>query len=218
MKYVFMTTLYNEQFQDRCDELIYCLSKNLDDKRFHYHTIIYDTRFDDHPNKSMLRFVNGIMANKIHMDGRPTYGDFFSVANSNHPGKHILLCNADIYYDETLSNIEPRHVEDRFIMISRYEKDKNGNTFFPFSSGPCGSADTWIFKSPIREFKSDFKLGVQHCDSRIAWEADKAGIEVVNPCKSVMSFHMHANRRENKERETPYEIDLCLSPMAVELK
>ncbi|HEX6463612.1 MAG TPA: hypothetical protein VFZ98_04140, partial [Vicinamibacterales bacterium] len=47
------------------------------------------------------------------------------------------------------------------------------------------------FQTPIREFSCSIPLGVLACDNRVAWEADRAGLIVVNPSRSIRAYHLH---------------------------
>ena len=56
------------------------------------------------------------------------------------------------------------------------------------------SQDTWVFNGNERlDFVQDinFTMGLAGCDNRLAFELQKAGFEVLNPSRSVYSFHLH---------------------------
>ena len=85
----------------------------------------------------------------------------------------------------------------RIKAFSQFEKPDG--TYYPTSS-----ADTWIFKSPLPIFKSDFRLGVSNCDTQVADAARKAGLRVVNPCLSIKTWHLHFSGFRNEERADSY--------------
>jgi hypothetical protein len=199
-----MTTLYNET-QIRLDDFLYCLSKNANNPLFEQMIILYDTHKD--VGESTIRKAAQDIKHAIIIEikDRPTFADFFSIANSQFSGKNILVCNSDIYYDESLSLIKDRHLDGIIVALERWTHPINGFTRLVFDpSILTASADTWIFRSPLPVFKSDFRLGMGYCDGRLAFEAREAGIKVMNPCKSIKSYHVHNPEHKNDERDIFY--------------
>jgi len=208
MKFIFMTTLYNIINTARLEDLVYCLLRNSKNPMFEKMVFLYDTSKDN--GESSLRKIaqeikHGML---IEIKDRPTYMNFFSFANSNFPGKNILVCNSDIYYDDSLSLINEKHLEKTMIALSRWtHTDKEAYFEFKYPNGELqltSSADTWIFKSPLPFFKSDFRLGVGHCDTQLAKEARGSGLRVLNPCKSIKTYHLHSVGFKNDEREEKF--------------
>lgn len=204
MKFVFMTTLYNET-QIRLNDFLYCLSKNSENPLFEQMIILYDIHKD--VGESVIRKVAQEIkhATIIEIKDRPTFTDFFSIANSQFPGKNILVCNSDIYYDESLSLIEDRHLDGIMMALERWVHPYGGFTRLEFDpSILTASADTWIFRSPLPAFNSDFRLGMGYCDGRLAFEVREAGLKVMNPCRSIKTYHVHNPGYKNDERDVWY--------------
>jgi hypothetical protein len=97
---------------------------------------------------------------KIHvmnLHRRPMYSDFINYAN-NHipPGSLNLISNTDIYFDNSVSKLNHINMENKFICITRWNVDANGNCDLQ----GCGdSYDVWAFRNP---FYFD--------DSDVSWE------------------------------------------------
>jgi hypothetical protein len=79
---------------------------------------------------------------------------------------------------------------------------------------PC--QDSWIFQSPIKNYFCDIQLGILGCDPSIAYYAYCAGLKVYNPCKSIITYHLHqSNVRtyhnlNNYKGQHPFvELKLC---------
>ena len=53
------------------------------------------------------------------------------------------------------------------------------------------SQDAWIFVPPLPRLVSDFNLGKLGCDNRLAYEAERVGLIVSNPSRSVRARHLH---------------------------
>ena len=56
------------------------------------------------------------------------------------------------------------------------------------------SQDTWLFVAGgLPAFEAGFTLGIPACESRLAHEAFRAGVGVLNPALSVRTWHHHAS-------------------------
>lgn len=97
-----------------------------------------------------------------------------------------MITNSDIEYDGTLFALENVDLTDRFLCLSR----EGGKGSFRAEV----SQDTWIWKSPIRDFKCDWTLGIAGGDNKVAYEAAQVGYEVLNPCLSVYTYHRHTSK------------------------
>jgi hypothetical protein len=97
--------------------------------------------------------------------------------------------------------------KDQCYALSRWDVTNNGN----IHHCTWDSQDAWIFNGTIRDGEYDFLLGKPGCDNRIAAELKTAGYEVLNPSKSIQSFHQHKTgirnytRNEDEVVPRPYE-------------
>lgn len=194
-----ITVLYNETNPHRRLEYIACLEKNISHPLVQTMHVLYDVSKDDNSNDlhAYLKQKN-IKITYIH--DRPTYGFCFSLANAEYPGQKVILCNADIYFNETLQRLERADLRGKFMALTRWDVYADGSLQLFKQYKPDGSfdpisylsQDAWIFATPLNTFNNaDFKLGTWACDSYIAYQAVMSGLEVCNPCCSIQACHLH---------------------------
>lgn len=210
-KFTLITTLYNETNAERIQEYMYCLEQNLAHPLIDTIHVIYDTTKDNVDNKIFNYLQNKKITISL-VDKRPSYGFCFNVANRLYPNRKIILSNADIYFNETLTLLTGYNLTNKFLAITRWDITKDGRLEQNFWHGEpvtC-SQDVWIFNAPIKRFTKDhFQIGTQHCDGQIAYQAQKAHLKVINPCLSIQCCHLHLSEIRN------YPIIACPANMIV---
>jgi hypothetical protein len=86
--------------------------------------------------------------------------------------------------------------------LTRYELD--GNLY----QVPEHSQDVWIFKEMVKDIFGEFYLGIGGCDNRIAYEIEKSGYNISNPCLSIKVHHVHTDTNREwlnlKRIDPPY--------------
>jgi len=159
---------YADKNPVRKKEIDFCLQKNLSNP--YLTTIVVES-----PNK-------------------PTYQFFFDKINEiTQPEDINIICNSDIFFDDTIKLAENiKHKE--FYALLRWEYLPNGSS--QFFERP-DSQDTWITRGKIENVFGDFTLGIRGCDNRIAHEFHAAGYTVLNPSKSIKSYHVHNSSVRN---------------------
>jgi len=212
MRFILLTTLYNEIREHRINEYLYCIKKNLNNEYIDK-IIIFFEKNDDKYNEILTKLEALISDNIIieYINHRPTFNDFFQYANTKLLNNNIIITNADIYYDENkglnlLTNID---LTDKFIVLTRYNKiaypgyhqqqtgyiieTKEGKLKSQFKTG-C-SIDSWIFKTPLKiDFRCHYRLGIVQCDSSLNYQLIKSNnYKVYNPCLDIISIHEHKN-------------------------
>jgi hypothetical protein len=121
---------------------------------------------------------------------RLTYCDLFEYANRHFAGRLIALANADIYFDATLAALDDRPLAGRMFCLSRWDETSPGvQRHFDRSD----SQDAWLFESPLPRIEGSFHLGAPGCDNRIAYEAERAGLLVSNPSRTIRACHLHTS-------------------------
>lgn len=196
---IFITTLYNETCRDRAKEYLTCLDNNIKTGLFSDIFVIYDTS-KDNGNNYVRQQLEQRKVKIENYNGRVSYTELFAIGN-RFVGETIVIANGDIYFDGLLSLINEISLENRFVVLSRWNDLGNGQIkFFPTGDEFTASADAWIYRSPIRDFDAKFKLGACRCDGRISYEAEKAGYEIINPCYSIKAYHLHNTGYLNNER------------------
>ncbi|MEI8300522.1 MAG: hypothetical protein WCG10_02775 [Chlamydiota bacterium] len=205
-QFILMTTLYNEQREDRYREFLTCLEKNNQNALIKKIIIIYEGCCEDFFYKKLNEVF--FLSDKIFVQfilARPQFSDFFLMADQFYKNEKIIICNADIYFDDTIAFLSRRYLRESFIALTRWDvscdgkyelKDRHLRT--------TTSQDSWCFIAPIKSFFSSIPIGVLGCDPSIAYYAFKAGLKVLNPSKAVRSYHVHqSNIRTYIESDLP---------------
>jgi hypothetical protein len=210
--FIHIIPLYNEKKQERIDEYLYCIKKNLAHKLIDKIHIIYDTTKDDKTNNLLKQLKKFNKKVKIsYVKKWQTYKMCIDLANKLYPKKAIIISNADIYFDKTLNLLKNYDLNNKLLSLTRWNQSKEGNiTLCKSSEGIVSiwSNDAWIYKNPIKSFKSNIRIGTPGCDSAINYYANKAGIKVINPCLSIKCIHVHNsnvhNHSEKDRNKGPY--------------
>jgi len=208
-KFVYITSLYNEQSEKRIDEYIQCLEKNLAHRLIKNFHVIYDTTSDS-PSKDLpiLDYLKSKNINITYIKGRPTYSFCFSLANELYPDQKIILSNADIYFNDTLTLLEDYDLTNKLLAITRWQVNPDG-TLMPYmrkhNIPSLNSQDTWIFNTPFHVSENyNIEIGTVHCDNLLAYYARKSELVVINPCLSIQCCHLHLSNVRNYSRAVPY--------------
>jgi hypothetical protein len=187
--------------KERLEEYTFCLEKNLSNQLIDkiylinsYLPIISSPKLFQINGPEDLAISYGLkIANNIsQLDEKGEY----TVA---------IISNADIYFDDTLAFLQPTFNSP--IFLSRYEKTLYYGPLF--IGNQCelenfvGSHDVFAFKIPFFSFLMeavDFQLGTPGMEARMIYELDMLGLKVLNPCKSVQTWHVHRQRRFGEYR------------------
>jgi hypothetical protein len=151
----------------------------------------------------------------IYIRSRPLYDTFFEVIKKN-PESWNILANSDIYFDETLLNLEGYRTDRNYCFpLCRYEVEENVKFLNRNDSQDC-----WIFYGQPKEINGDFCMGVCGCDNAIAYRLDRAGYLCLNISHSIKSYHVHrSNKRDynvNIKVPQPYKILQPINDQTIE--
>lgn len=159
---------YEDKNPHRKREIDLCLQKNLENKILT--TIIIET------------------------PGKPSYDFFFEQINKvTGPDDINIICNSDIFFDETIAHAANIKEKEMYALL-RWEW--HSPQHIVFHERP-DSQDTWIVKGKVENVQGNFTLGVRGCDNRIAYEFQKAGYSVINPAKTIKTYHVHNSMIRN---------------------
>lgn len=193
---------YIDQNPERQAEIDACLTLNCNNKFIDNIWLIYDDPnvFDNFEKRS-----RNCMAKYIQE--RPTYSAMFEIINEiTDKDDWNVLVNSDIYLDETIKLIE-KYDNDTFLALSRWDVDKQGKAIL---FNRWDSQDTWAFKGKAKKINADFYQGVAGCDNAIADRAHVAGYNVINPSKTIITYHLHnsgvRNYNPNNRVPKPYKL------------
>lgn len=141
----------------------------------------------------------------LDCQNKPTFNFFFQKINQLvGPNDISIICNADIFFDKSISLISKIGLREIYA-ISRLEWHKSNNVSAP---GATDAQNAWVIRGPITNVNGDFLMGAPGSAGRIAYEFQKAGYRVVNPCRSVKTYHAHdsgvRNYSESDKVPGPY--------------
>jgi hypothetical protein len=138
--------------------------------------------------------------------GRLTFEDVFEYIRLNNIKGYLILMNADIFFDDTLTQLysSDLHIqkkkngdEKRAIAQLRYEFTGNPNTSKIFGPRP-DSQDTWIFHSnncidQNHEKAFNFPFGIPGCDNKMIYLLKILGFTLFNDPAFLKTYHNHAS-------------------------
>jgi hypothetical protein len=162
---------------------------------------------------------------KIHqvvIGTRLTYADFIQYVYDNVPPRvFAILCNADIYWNETLQELWRIQLANRMLGLLRWDVGATPCGEEPTLFGPrADSQDSWIFLSDsIKDREWDltplaFCLGQPGCDNAFAGHMLRNRFALSNPAYSIQSLHLHRTeyRTYDKRDTVPATVYINLAP------
>lgn len=181
-----LTTSYIAPAVRMC-ELIECLERNLENRYIHnVHIAVEDPEevyHKDAPEK-LKKMLAHPKITVSHFGHRVTYRELFLYANQNLSGQIVMVSNADIWFEQSISHLLKAPLEGVLVCLSR---DDRSNV----AQRASVSQDTWIFLAPIKTFDCDWFLGPRGSDNKLAYAASKAGLKLINPCLAIRAVHVH---------------------------
>ena len=183
-----VTTIYKSEDHARNLEMIQCLNHNVNNKLIDHIYLFVDSV----DALNMIGSHHKVI--KVFCNDRPSYEDLFEVSSDD---SITIVCNGDIYFkEEDVRIIEASLHKDQVYALSRWDETPQGL----FHHCTPDSQDAWIFKGKIRKGEFDIPLGKPGCDNRIAYELESAGYEVLNPSKTIRSYHVHTSQSKTYVR------------------
>jgi len=203
----------------RAKELIETLKRNLHNQHIAAVHVLTENADPTHE----LADVAPAVFNKlivVHVDKQPTYGDFFTYANSVLGSNVVtIVANADIYFDATLSTIQHRRPNEAADLAG----DAPWRSVFALSRQPspdlsddrkydyqrivnlcetyAGSHDAFVFATPVPD---SVLSAVDHSQNNMGAEnvvihafQRVKGYRLSNPCSELHAFHAHGSRERD---------------------
>ena len=201
---VLYVNLYKDSNPARQRELDYCIRTNAELKSIDKICAIVDSLepyakwAQQYPKIELFR-----------LNSRPTYRDFFIIANQTQSSNDQIniIANTDIVFTQTLDLLRTFQWKNFFICLTR-------NDFIDSHLSQCAQ-DSWMWKGPMRiPSKCDIKLGVPGCDNAIAYAVTTAGYKLHNPAKSIVSIHIHASNIRNYSESSRVTEPYCTIPVS----
>ena len=216
MKYNLITNYYVDKNAERAAEIDYCLLENV--VRGMFRNIVIVATIHD-----FLRIRNnlGILDGRIlpfFTYRRLTFNNYFYEISKMFKGNDNIniISNSDIIIPKkTLIQTPLYLVTDKTCLsLSRWDitnKEDYENNSVLYNH--CDSQDTWIFRGSIPQIEgADFTLGKAGCDNVIAHLLEQAGYHVINPSKTLKTYHFHLSGIRNYTDAAGNVIEKVLPP------
>jgi len=209
---ILVSTYYKSDNSERQKELNKCLIKNTENKYikkiYLLNDALYDLSFIDkevYINKQIPKDKVKQIIISNDKNYKLKYDDCIKFINENLNDQICILSNSDIYFDNSLSKINNKIINNNLLALLRYDETIEGNRkIFKRNNYPRDdSQDCWIFRCPLNVNidKLNFSFGTLGCDSIFANIIYESGIKLSNPCYDIITTHVH-----NTEYRT-YNID-----------
>ncbi|HEB41893.1 MAG TPA: hypothetical protein ENI08_02650 [Candidatus Dependentiae bacterium] len=142
----------------------------------------------DKEKNELLQFLCSKDVEITYHSGRPSYGFCFQLAQRNYPEYKIILCNGDIYFNETLTKLVEYDLTGKFLALTRWD-ERSDSKLVPYRRmrrrDTTDSQDAWIFQLPLLPFEQD----------NIKWEYHFVIVELpIKQKKQVLRSLIHAKQ------------------------
>lgn len=184
---IYITSWYNDKNPERAKELEECFIRCVNSSEIDDLIVIHE--------KGAVLPITEKSYIAHELDHRPTYNDFFKVANHyTDPGNVVIIANTDLYPEGPIRRQLRSMKMGEAYALSRWDIVNNGVVHF----NRRDSQDVWIFRTPIlKQLDAPFCLGKPGCDNRIAQLIIDAGYRLTNPSKSIKFYHLHKSQIRN---------------------
>lgn len=200
---ILLTSFYQSPHPERNAELQECWNRN---EQCAALSLIYrfvESDFKDHKWSPCVK--NNIVP--VERGKRMTFAQYFNFANEKFAdGTPVVVANADIWFDETLANVNEQNLDRKTVFACSRWGFWNDKPTWHWDEGYSVSAlvsqDAWIFRTPVQWKRPlDFTPGCPGCDNALAHAFQDAGYKVINPTepgpKSLKLHHEHRSQKSN---------------------
>ena len=190
---------YTDNNAKRNDELLQCLQMNINNASI-------DNIFCICNNEGDSPMLDSNKVSILILKSRPTYNVFFQlIAKYTKPDDWNIIANTDIYLDQSIQQIHKYSKPKTLIALTRWEVVGKEIRFL----NRADSQDTWIFKGHPN-VNCDFQMGTPGCDNVLAERFSRNGWLVVNPSRTIKTYHLHTsnvrNYTSNQRLMPPYKL------------
>jgi hypothetical protein len=200
-KYYLFTNYFTSSNAERQYEYDYCIKKNIDAGFDGIYLLVENE--EDKKNASD-KFGIGAFFGADHTpiyiillypERRPTFQDYFEFIGQGFFKDSInIVANTDIFFfnmQQIEANLYRLKSGESCFALTRNDFHLN-NRGSQLHDVP-DSQDTWVFNGNelLDKVKADFSMGIRGCDNRLAYELAEAGFEVLNPSRTIDTYHLH---------------------------
>jgi hypothetical protein len=211
------TQYYRPAHKKRAKEIRQCLKENCANPLIS-RIVLLNEKDESHDANKWYDVPGHEKIHQVVIGTRLTYADFIQYVYDHVPSRvFVILCNADIYWNETLQELWRIQLANRMLGLLRWDIGEAEPTLF----GPrADSQDSWIFLSDsIKDREWDltpltFCLGQPGCDNAFAGHMLRNRFALSNPAYSIQSLHLHRTeyRTYDKRDAVPATVYINLAP------
>ena len=219
-----VTQFFHHPNKERQQEINECLIRNCACPHIDQIVLLNETDLSadwtrvhrDGPNMGKYVITGAEKIKQVIIGTRLTYADFLKYVKENVPlNVYAILCNADIYFEDSLLNLWKMNMEDKMLALLRWDVDEKGDAKI---FGPrADSQDAWIVLSDSikqRLWKDEtfrFMLGQPGCDNAFAGHMLRQGFMLTNPALSFQTYHLHNTNIRNYDKKNFIRSDLYIN-------
>jgi len=199
MKLNIITSFYIASNEDRNNELIKSLDKNVNNVDVEAVHLYIDNQQCYQYLETKYKDIIGNKIKIIEIGKQPLYSDLFEYANKLR-NKLCVIINSDIWFHKIDQNVLNKMKRNDIYALTRHESGMSS----PLINKYTGSHDAFIFYSPI---KNDLIKHIKHpqnvwgSENVLLYELKKLKYNLFNPCKQIVIVHEHKSNVRNPSRE-----------------
>lgn len=184
-----MINLYIQYFKhknkSRENELKFCTKHNINDKNID-NIYLFLENLNDKEDWMINPKVNIVDYNK-----RMTFRDFIEFSNKIDNDDIHILCNLDIFFDDTILKLKEHNIYNHLITLTRWNIDVKTKQARHFGVNCSQDFWSWIGKVDLTKLDLNYFIGQVGCDNAVCGEFHEAGWKVINPSLDLKTYHLH---------------------------
>ncbi len=202
-----ITQYYQPPVQKRKKEIDLCLRTNLDSKCID-HILLLNEKTESLPHAEPGRVTQRVIGHRL------TYWDVIEAIQTLPDNAIVSFANADICIDDhSWKHLWSVDLSKTMLALLRWDVPASGNIHEATLFGPrADSQDTWVVR--VADVKATFAaratafqgvkgipFGQMGCDNAFAMEMLKERFRVINPARTLKTYHMHASATRSYDPE-----------------
>lgn len=187
MKHFLFTNYFQSSSPERMAEYEFCIEKNK--------VAGFDRIYLFVENEEDYKAAEKHGTEVVNIGKRPTFKDFFDFINTEEFADSInIVANTDIFFlnmQQIDGNLHRLIRGKSCFALTRYDYHHHRPSYLYDTPD---SQDTWVFNGNEKldaVQNIDFTQAVAGCDNKLAYELSQAGFEVLNPSRTIVTFHLH---------------------------
>lgn len=201
-----VTQYFQAEKGKRKREIDLCLEQNVASERIN-NILLLNEQIEHLPPLATKAEENGRLTQRV-IGHRLTYADVLEAANSLPDNAILAFANADICIDDqTWKQLWSVDLTNRCLALLRWDVPSSGKFEDSVLFGPrADSQDTWVMRvadikaaSARGAFKTitGIPFGKMGCDNAFALEIFRAKFAVINPARTLKTYHVHNSAIRN---------------------